>query len=113
MADVPTVPQSRSPPLPDENVTHYCLRCRTKLPGRHPLDDHIAREGKCPRCNLPYDLARPETYSTHRMRMQRKFWIPGLVITIVAEFWSTPWSGLGVMTWPVLRVRRFSSSSRS
>ena len=83
MADAES-PDLPLPPPPDDHARRYCLRCRTKLPGRHPLDDEVRGESKCPRCALPYDPARSETYTTRHMRLRWKFWIPWLAAAIIA-----------------------------
>jgi hypothetical protein len=79
MADAP-IPKPPALPERDDRPRH-CLRCRTRL-HHDPLFD--AGPPKCPRCGRPYVPDRPETYAAAPMPLRWRFWVPGLVVSILS-----------------------------
>jgi hypothetical protein len=60
---------------PNPAATPFCRRCTGPL----PMTDLPAI---CPSCGLQYDLARPETYASHRSSSRWKFWMPGFFLSV-------------------------------
>lgn len=72
-----------------------CLRCAYVLTG--------LRDGRCPECGRPFNLALPSTFTTKPPFIGWKFWLPGLLLAIgggfaatVALLWMQNW---GVALW--------------
>ncbi len=57
-------------------ATPYCRRCGEVLASTN-------QPAICLSCGLQYDLARPDTYATHRSSSRWKFWLPGFLLAVL------------------------------
>lgn len=95
----PPTPAAMSEPAPQDTASNrgqtagaYCLRCRSPLPitgqGLH------TSFSLCLRCGMEYNPSDPATFSTQKMPLRWKLWLPGLLLSIL----------VGVLTYGIVRA---------